>query len=194
MRSPRNTGLAGSLGIFIILAAVPMGAEADERLKVAPRLAVPGQVVELRGPGVGTKAARVTISGRRAQVLERRGTGRVSAIVPVVGPGRAAVVVRAAGSRLVTGLRIAKGFSGSAKPKLDPKRAASAAIGPSGGSVTARGGDGTLYSLSIPRGALYAPTTITLTPLQGISGLPLPGRPVGVQFGPDGLALARPAT
>ena len=45
----------------------------------------------------------------------------------------------------------------------------------------------------MPAGALTA-ARITLTPLKRIAGLPLNGAPVGVQFGPDGLQLRRPAS
>jgi hypothetical protein len=76
---------------------------------------------------------------------------------------------------------------------LDAARSASAAVGPGGGTVTANAAGGAAFSLSIPAGALQEETRITLTPvsaLQGLKGLRLRA---GVQFAPDGLALAKPA-
>ncbi len=65
----------------------------------------------------------------------------------------------------------------------------------SGGTITATGADGTTYVLAIPAGALPADTTVSLTPIASISGLPLSGGLAnGVQFGPEGLVLNTPAT
>jgi len=63
-----------------------------------------------------------------------------------------------------------------------------------GGTLTATGADGTSYVLNIPPGALPADTTVSLTPLAAVSGLPLGGGlNNGVQFAPEGLILNTPA-
>ncbi|MFL7813038.1 MAG: hypothetical protein AB8I40_05105, partial [Anaerolineales bacterium] len=59
-----------------------------------------------------------------------------------------------------------------------------------GGTLTASGADGTLYTLEIPEGALEVPTQIRMTPLADLGGLPIgEGAPYGVQLEPDGLRL-----
>jgi hypothetical protein len=79
-------------------------------------------------------------------------------------------------------------------PTLERSRAASARIGPAGGTIAATGSDGTRFSLTVPPRALRAATTVRLTPVARIRGFPLTGRRVAVQFSPDGLALLEPAT
>jgi hypothetical protein len=75
------------------------------------------------------------------------------------------------------------------------ERSATGAIGPEGGRVDALAGDGTIYSLIVPQGALAFPTQITVTPLAALNGSPLGGELIGgVQLEPDGLELGRPAT
>ncbi|MGE0461174.1 MAG: hypothetical protein AB7Q16_07370, partial [Vicinamibacterales bacterium] len=77
----------------------------------------------------------------------------------------------------------------------DPGRAGSAVVGAAGGAVTASAGDGTLYTLNVPEGALAVDTTITLTPLTGLAGLPVPVTlAAGVRGEPSGLRFTRPAT
>lgn len=74
-------------------------------------------------------------------------------------------------------------------------RSASAAIGEAGGTLTAAGLDGTTYRLEVPAGALVSEATITMTPLAGVTNLPLSrGVAAAVQFAPDGLAFLVPAT
>src|SRR4051812_38676004 len=76
----------------------------------------------------------------------------------------------------------------SVTPALDPSRTASARISVSGGTLHTTGADGTRYTLTIPPNALLADTTISMTPLTGVTGLDLPGaRFLGVQFEPEGL-------
>ncbi len=74
----------------------------------------------------------------------------------------------------------------TAKATPDAARAATATIGAAGGTLQATGADGTVYSLSIPAGALPADTALTMTPLASISGAPF-AHAQGVQIGPDGL-------
>src|SRR4051812_5447560 len=86
--------LAGALTGLTVDAG---GAEA-RGLRVAPRAAVPGQVVVVSK--VVAQRARVRIGGRRARVVGRRG-GRLRVVVPALRPGRAKVAVRAGKRRLV---------------------------------------------------------------------------------------------
>ena len=78
---------------------------------------------------------------------------------------------------------------------LQTDQAASRSINPHvDDSLTATAVDGTTYTLEIPAGALLGPETITMTPVAGVSGLPLSGGlRAGVQIEPHGLMLQRPA-
>jgi hypothetical protein len=108
---------------------------ADARgLRVAPRSAVPGQVVVLAK--VAAKRPQVRIGGRRARVVGRR-RGRLRVVVPALPPGRAKVVVRDGKRRLDGRLRVRRGFSGRVRPILERGRAVSRSIGPEGGTVAA---------------------------------------------------------
>jgi hypothetical protein len=78
---------------------------------------------------------------------------------------------------------------------LDQSRATRATLPTTGGTLTATAADGTRFTLTLPRDALLLPTTITLTPVVGVSGLPNGVRFVaGVDILPDGLRLYQPAT
>jgi hypothetical protein len=78
---------------------------------------------------------------------------------------------------------------------LDTARTAAVLMGPDGGEVTTTAADGTVSTLTVPPGALVSEQTISITPVLGITGLPLSGELVAaVHFTPDGLQLARPAT
>jgi len=84
---------------------------------------------------------------------------------------------------------------GSITPEAEIARAATADIGPEGGEVSAVGGDGTVYRLSVPSGALLFETAITITPVSAIPDLPLTGGLLAaVEFAPDGLQLWAGAT
>jgi hypothetical protein len=77
----------------------------------------------------------------------------------------------------------------------DTARGASAEITPfDGGTVRATGADGITYTLVVPPGAVGTPTTVTLTPVTEVTGLPGLDAPLaGVHGGPAGLQFARPA-
>lgn len=76
----------------------------------------------------------------------------------------------------------------------DAARAASAAIGPAGGTLTATGADGTRYDLLIPPDALDFTELITMTPVLRAENLPLSGGMIGaVSLEPAGLDLYAPA-
>lgn len=92
-------------------------------------------------------------------------------------------------------------FPGPSNPKsitttTDSSRAVSMSISAAdGGTIVATGADGTTYTLDIPRNALPDDTTVTMTPVSSVSGLPLShGLAAGVQLAPDGLRLVAEAT
>jgi hypothetical protein len=73
---------------------------------------------------------------------------------------------------------------------VDQSRAASALIGPAGGTLTATGADGSRYVLEVPEDALVFETEITMTPIQSMDGLPLEnGLAAGVQLEPEGTSF-----
>ena len=77
---------------------------------------------------------------------------------------------------------------------VDVARSGSGLVSRTGGTVNAVGADGTQYTLSVPAGALLAPTTITLIPVAAMSGLAGSLQAVrAVRAEPDGLTFAVPA-
>jgi hypothetical protein len=59
-----------------------------------------------------------------------------------------------------------------------------------GGELSATGPDGTTFKLTIPADALQTDTTITMTPLTSVTGIPWgDAGAVGVKLGPDGLTF-----
>ena len=77
---------------------------------------------------------------------------------------------------------------------LEPSNAASASIGPAGGTLTTTSGAGIQYTLEIPAGALIKSEPIRMTPISGISHLGLSGGLAGaVELQPSGLIFALPA-
>jgi len=72
----------------------------------------------------------------------------------------------------------------------DTARAATKTFPPGGGTLTATGADGTVYTLTIPPNALLVETAITMTPIVSISGGdPSGGSVLGVDLQPSGLRL-----
>lgn len=63
-----------------------------------------------------------------------------------------------------------------------------------GGTLSATAADGTVYTLTVPADALFEATRITMTPLSGISGLPVTGPAAGVELGPSGTQFFKPVT
>ncbi len=83
----------------------------------------------------------------------------------------------------------------TSKIATDPSRAVSQTIGVEGGTLTTTAADGSGYTLEIPFGALTETETITMTPVTGIDGYPLPGGPVaGVLLRPSGLTFQAPVS
>ena len=80
-------------------------------------------------------------------------------------------------------------------PSPDAGRAVVADVDAAGGSLSATAADGTHFVLQIPMDALPTQTSIRMTPLGGVGGLPLSrGLIGGVQLEPEGLRLLEPAT
>jgi hypothetical protein len=77
--------------------------------------------------------------------------------------------------------------------KLDTAHSATGAVPADGGAISATTASGTKLTLTVPKDAVPADTLVTLTPVSAISGLK--GKLIaGVQFAPEGLVLAKPAT
>ena len=73
---------------------------------------------------------------------------------------------------------------------LDTAGTVEALIPVEGGTISATGADGTVYTLEIPSDALVNETTVSLTPVSDISGMPFGGEQTyAVQLGPEGLFL-----
>ena len=171
--------------------SVVLAGSADAAIRVKPKRAVPGQVVVVSGVKAGK--VRVSIGAKRAKVV-RRQKRRVHVLVPKLKPGKKRVVVRQGRKTSRTSLRVGRAFTGRVTPTLEPLLAASAEVGPAGGTVSARGSNGTAYELTVPAGALTAKTLVTMTPIARLSGLPS-GKSTrnAVHFAPEGLQFAVPA-
>lgn len=184
-----------ALAVCLSLVAVgtPHAADAQGRIEgIAPPAAMAGDRVTVTGSGFGAHNVQITVGGVRAIVVAAAGH-RVTFVVPAgVAPGPTTVVAKNPGGR-----------SGSIAfeilaqlPQIvsqESARASSATISNLGGVVTATASSGTLYSLSIPPGALPGDTLITLTPIAATAGLPFSGPSVAVRMQPSGLQLDRPA-
>lgn len=86
-------------------------------------------------------------------------------------------------------------FSAAPQITMDPAQRVSALVPPTGGELRVTSLDGATYTLSIPAGALFAPETITLTPILSMDPFPLSGgMKFGIQLEPDGLMLWQAAT
>jgi hypothetical protein len=74
-------------------------------------------------------------------------------------------------------------------------RTTSADLTEAGGTLSATGSNGAVYTLAVPAGALAQPTTISLSPVTSVAGIPSStALTAGVQFAPNGLVLFAPAT
>jgi hypothetical protein len=70
---------------------------------------------------------------------------------------------------------------------LDKNHSAKAVLGGKGGTISATGADGSVYTLDVPAKALAGATPITLTPVSSLTGLPFGGQSYAVQLTPEGL-------
>jgi len=77
-----------------------------------------------------------------------------------------------------------------ATPATDDARQVAQDLPLEGGTLSATGADGTVYTLTVPANALEQATRITMTPLARVAGLPFGEDVRGVQLGPDGLQFA----
>lgn len=78
---------------------------------------------------------------------------------------------------------------------LDQAHKTQALITPAGGQLSTKGADGTIYTLEIPKGALPAETTIIMTPIGKVTGLPGAATQThAVQLEPNGLYFFQDAT
>jgi hypothetical protein len=75
----------------------------------------------------------------------------------------------------------------------DSGHAARALVPIAGGTISAVGGDGSRFTLTVPPNALPTDTTVTVTPVSSIAGLPLSGGLVAaVHLEPEGLHFNAP--
>jgi hypothetical protein len=72
---------------------------------------------------------------------------------------------------------------------LDTAYQAEAVIPPEGGTLSLTGGDGTIFQLIFPSGALVVNTTIRMTWVKSLSGIPFGAESYAVQLEPEGLEL-----
>ncbi len=70
---------------------------------------------------------------------------------------------------------------------LDASKTVEVVVPVEGGTITATGADGTVYTLDIPSDALLTETTVGLTPIASISGMPFGNDSYAVQMSPEGL-------
>jgi hypothetical protein len=78
--------------------------------------------------------------------------------------------------------------------KVDESRAGKATIGPAGGTITATGANGAVYTFTVPADALAESTEIVLYPVNDLQGQPFAGGMVtGYHLLPDGLQFGHPA-
>jgi hypothetical protein len=80
---------------------------------------------------------------------------------------------------------------GLTKVQTDRSTAQAADLTPDGGTLTATGADGTVYTLTIPADALQVPTRVAMYPVTALAGDAM--FVAGVQLAPEGLTLEVPA-
>ncbi len=80
-------------------------------------------------------------------------------------------------------------------PTLDEARAVTEVIGFKGGTISATAADGTVFTLTVPADSLRQVTSITMTPVARLDGLPFGnGTDATVDLQPSGLLFDVPAT
>ena len=162
------------------------------RITSADPAAVAGAAITVGGRGLSGRGLRVTIGGRRAKVTTASAR-RLTVVVPKTSPGLRRLVVRRGKRRASRKFRVLKAFDGTIAVEPDERRAVAKTIGPGGGTVEARGRDGTRYALAIPAGALARDEAIRVVPVARFTGVPFTGGRVdGVRLLPDRLSARRP--
>jgi hypothetical protein len=82
----------------------------------------------------------------------------------------------------------------SVQVTLDPAHRVQQVVPLTGGTLSVTGADGTKFSLAIPDGSLPVTSTITMTVVSAVQGLPFSGGLAGaVHFEPEGLLFFGPA-
>lgn len=116
---------------------------------------------------------------------------------PSTGPG----ATSAPGASSATGLPIAfqhvfdiPSDPIAVTPTLDDARAVEQVVPIEGGTLSASGADGTTFVLTIPGDALATETTIRMTPVASIDGMPFGADPHAVQMEPSGLQFVNYVT
>ena len=195
MSSGRGSRRSLVAGVAILaLTIAPAQALGAPKLKrgTTPSV-VPGAALQVSGSGLRGSGITVRVGSARARVLAAEGR-TLRFVVPKLRPGTHRLRVRQGGRATSMALRVLKPFGGTMAVRVDRLKRASRTIGPDGGTITARGRDGTSYRLRVPRGALTERKRILLIPVLSFRGLPLTGgRPAGVDLAPDGLRFAQPA-
>lgn len=183
--------------VLFVAGLVTPSAQAAPQLRItaidAPS-AVVGAGITLKGNGFSATGITVRVSGKRAKILKKT-TRTLRFAVPKIKAGTHEVVVRRGAKQARISFRVLTPFKGTVTARLDPKNQKSATIGPAGGNIVVKTGDGTRFTLVIPAGALTKDESIRMVPVASFAGFPLTGSRVsGVRLLPDGLTLARSAT
>ncbi len=79
--------------------------------------------------------------------------------------------------------------------QVEPAARSESLVAPEGGQVSTVNGQGTIYTLTVPQGALADATSIAITPVTSIGNLPLSGGlAAAVRLEPSGLQFSEPLT
>lgn len=204
---------SGDIAVLTLaaVALAPASAVAAKGPSAVPSkpVATAGKKLKLVARGTGSTAFVLSADGRRGRgdvVLGSRTLRRTRTTLTLRVPARTALGAyrllacspakssncRASKGRLAL---TARPRPARVRPSAAPARAASAEVGRGGGSLSATGADGTTYTLTIPEGALLDTTSVSLTPLAAVRGMPMGARGArAVQIGPAGRELLKPAT
>lgn len=191
------------MAMFTSVAPIAATSRGDLIDTIAPAAAKAGARVTLTVKGFGALLVRITVGGAPATIVSLN-THRVTFVVPRnARPGPTTVVAKSllgrSDSIAFTVLDANGGGGGgggvSGPPRIvseETARAATATITEQGGgAITTTAANGTVYTLSVPAGAVQSDTAITITPIAAVS--PFSGAPVAVRMQPSGLQLLRPA-
>jgi IPT/TIG domain-containing protein len=180
-----SLAVALSLEVRVPEAAAQNAARIDTVTPVSGRV---GDEVTIEGNGFGAINVHVTVGGIDAQIVAANGHNVTFRVPEGVEPGATEIVAINPGKHIgraaFTVLPPPFGFT------LDSGSAETTLVSTAGGSVTTTASDGVSYTLTIPDGALFKDTAITLTPIAGATGFHLSGgilaaahlEPQGLQF------------
>jgi hypothetical protein len=183
-----NTGLAlynpGSLPVTVTVSQLDSAGAAVTSASLQP-LAPGGQTTAYVSdlfPGVtGSQGAlAVTATGSVGAAVAALGLRQNTTPLAMASTAVAPLPLTGAGIKIMS--------------TLDSKSVATSAITTAGGALSLTDTKGNKFTLTIPAHALLTTTTVTMTAVTSISGLPAGGSfNAGVQIEPDGLALLQPA-